>query len=342
MRLTDAIISVTDRRQKMQHILGIDVSKDKLDVILLSEGKKYHKTITNDQKSFEYLERWLETRHVPKVHACMEATGQYGEEIAEYFYERDHLVSVVNPARIKRYGESKLHRNKTDKADADLIAEFCLKEKPGPWEPLSPEMKHLRALIRRLRALKANLHQENNRLKSGEKDEWVIDDLKTHIEFLNKRIKAIKAEIDDFVKRTPNIKSQHDLLTSIPGIGDLTASTLLAEIGDFTAFENAPQLAAYAGLNPKGHRSGSSVNKKARISKEGRAELRCCLYMPAVVALSCNPVIQSLSERLRERHLQKMEIVVASMRKLLHLAYGVIKTQLPFDPNYGAQFDFSS
>jgi len=342
MRLTDAIISVTDRRQKMQHILGIDVSKAKLDVILLSEGKKYHKTINNNQKGFKYLERWLKTRHVPKMHACMEATGQYGEEFAEYLYERDHLVSVVNPARIKRYGESKLHRNKTDKADADLIAEFCLKEKPGPWEPLSPEIKHLRALIRRLRALKANKQQEKNRLTSGERDEWVLDNLKAHIDFLDNRIDAIKDEIDEYVKNTPGLKSQQDLLTSIPGISTLTANTLLAEIGDFSAFENASQLAAYAGLNPKGHRSGSSINKKARISKEGRSELRCCLYMPAVVAIRCNPVIQSLSERLRERHLQKMEIVVAAMRKLLHLAYGVIKTQLPFDPNYGAQFDFSS
>jgi transposase len=342
MRLTGVIISVTDRRHKMQNIIGIDVSKDKHDVILLSEGRKYHKTISNDLKGFQYLERWLGTRQVAKVHACMEATGQYGEELAEYLYERDHLVSVVNPARIKRYGESKLHRNKTDKADAGLIAEFCFKEKPGKWEPLSPEMKHLRALIRRLRSLKANLHQENNRLKSGEKDEWVINDLTIHIEFLQERIKAAEKEIKEFVNQTPSLKSQRDLLTSIPGIGDLTACTLLAEIGDFSAFESAPQLAAFAGLNPKGHRSGSSVNKKARISKEGRAELRCCLYMPAVVALSCNPVIQALSKRLRERHLQKMEIVVASMRKLLHLAYGVIKTQLPFDPNYGAQFDFSS
>lgn len=326
----------------MQNILGIDVSKDKLDVILLSEGRKYHKTINNDQKGFKYLERWLETRQVGKVHACMESTGQYGEGIAEYLYERDHLVSVLNPARIKRYGESKLHRNKTDKADAGLIAEFCLKEKPGKWEPLSPEIKHLRALIRRLRALKATRNQENNRLKSGEKDAWVIEDLNRHIKFLDERIEAVKKEIDEFVQQTPSLKSQRDLLISIPGIGNLTACTLLAEIGDFSAFENAPQLAAYAGLNPTSHRSGSSVNKKARISKEGRKELRCCLYMPAVVALSCNPVIKSLSERLRERHLLKMEIVVASMRKLLHLAYGVIKTQLPFDPNYGAQFDFSS
>jgi len=131
-------------------------------------------------------------------------------------------------------------------------------------------------------------------------------------------------------------------LTTIPGIGDLTAHILLAEIGDVSTFDNAPQLAAYAGLNPQGHCSGSSVHKKTRISKQGRSELRRCLYMPAVVALSYNPVIRNLSHRMAVRGSLKMEIVVAAMRKLLHIAYGVLKNQLPFDPNYGAQFDFSS
>jgi len=326
----------------MQKVLGIDVSKEKHDIVLVIEGKKYHQEISNDPKGFDYLERWLGAHQATHVHACLEATGQYGEAIAEYLYTRGYLVSVVNPARIKRYGESKLHRNKTDKADADLIAEFCLKEKPTLWEPLSPEVKHLRSLIRRLQALKANLHQEKNREKSGETDSWVMDDLAIHIEFLNERIQAIKKEIRDFLKQTPDLKSQHDLLISIPGIGHLTAITLLAEIGDFLAFENAPQLAAYAGLNPQGHRSGSSVFKKTQISKQGRVELRRCLYMPAIVALSFNPVIQSLAERMTKTNHHKMEIIAAAMRKLLHLTYGVLKNQLPFDPNYGKKFDFSS
>jgi transposase len=122
----------------------------------------------------------------------------------------------------------------------------------------------------------------------------------------------------------------------------VTAVALLAEISDFSAFENAPQLAAYAGLNPQGHRSGSSVFKKTQISKQGRVELRHCLFMPALVALKCNPVVQSLDERMTKTNHHRMEIVIAAMRKLLHLAYGVLKTQLPFDPDYGKQFDFSA
>lgn len=115
--------------------------------------------------------------------------------MADFLLDHGHQVSVVNPARIKHYGASKLHRNKTDKADAALIAEFCQKENPALWEPLSPEIKRLRALVRRLQDQKANLQQEKNRLGSGEKDLWVIRDLKTHIKYLEKRIKGTEAEI---------------------------------------------------------------------------------------------------------------------------------------------------
>ena len=326
----------------MQNILGIDVSKDTLDVVLVTEKGAFHKVISNTSRGYQSLENWLKTRRVDKVHACLEATGQYGEAVSEYLFERGHQVSMMNPARIKRYGESKLHRNKTDKADAALIAEFCQKEKPSLWQPLSPEIKHLRALIRRLTDQKANLQQEINRLKSGERDAWVVGDLQTHMDYLEERIKATEEEIQELIDRTPNLKSQHKLLTSIPGIGDQTASTLLAEIGDISTYEGARQLAAYAGLNPQGHRSGSSVHKKTRISKQGRSELRSCLYMPAIVAMGHNPVIKDLNNRMAERGSHKMEIVVASMRKLLHIAYGVLKNQIPFDPHYGAQFDFSS
>ena len=326
----------------MQNILGIDVSKDTLDVVLVTEKGAFHKVISNTFRGYQSLENWLKARRVDKVHACLEATGQYGEAVSEYLFERGHQVSMMNPARIKRYGESKLHRNKTDKADAALIAEFCQKEKPSLWQPLSPEIKHLRALIRRLTDQKANLQQEINRLKSGERDAWVVGDLQTHMDYLEERIKATEEEIQELIDRTPNLKSQHKLLTSIPGIGDQTASTLLAEIGDISTYEGARQLAAYAGLNPQGHRSGSSVHKKTRISKQGRSELRSCLYMPAIVAMGHNPVIKDLKNRMAERGSHKMEIVVASMRKLLHIAYGVLKNQIPFDPHYGAQFDFSS
>jgi len=326
----------------MQNILGIDVSKDTLDLVLINEEGKFHKVISNDPAGLKAMDKWLVSRHVDRVHACLEATGQYGDEVSEYLYGQGHDVSVVNPTRIKRYGESKLHRNKTDKADADLIAEFCLKEKPALWEPLSPDLKHLRALVRRLNDLQTNYRQESNRLLSGEKDAWVINDLSVHVEYLKARIVATEEEIQNFINQTPDLKVKQDLLVSIPGIGKKSSAMLLAELGEISGFENAPQLAAYAGLNPKGFSSGSSVHKKTRISKQGRSELRSCLYMPAVVAMTHNSVVRALKDRLRERQLPTMAIVAASMRKLLHIAYGVLKNQKPFDPEYDRQFNFSA
>jgi transposase len=324
----------------MQSILGIDVSKDTLDIVLLMAEKKVHAVVSNDLKGFKKLERWLISQQAGQIHACLEATGQYGDAIAEYLHGLGHLVSVVNPARIKHYGESKLHRNKTDKADADLIAEFCLKEDPALWQPLSPELKHLRALVRRLDDLQSNYQQEKNRLRSGERDTYVIANLTEHVDYLESSIKALKKQIQEYIDQTPGLKSQQDLVKSIPGIGKLTAAKLLAEITDISSFEGAPQLAAYAGLNPKGFRSGSSVHKKTRISKQGRSELRYYLYMPAIVAMKCNSVIRALKERLYERRLPMMAIVAAAMRKLLHMVYGVLKNKKPFDPNYDKQFNY--
>ena len=122
-----------------QNKLGIDVSKDNLDVVLWDEQGGKHQIFSNSPEGFVRLAHWLISQKAGLVHACLEATGQYGEGVAEYLYAAGHKVSVVNPLRIKRYGESKLHRNKTDKADASLIAEFCLKENPPLWQPL-PEM----------------------------------------------------------------------------------------------------------------------------------------------------------------------------------------------------------
>lgn len=323
----------------MDHVLGIDVSKDTLDLVL---DQRFHRKVLNDMGGFQQLHQWLDSLNVDRVHACLEATGQYGDNVAEYLYEQKHLVSVVNPARIKRYGESKLHRNKTDKADAALIAEFCIKEKPACWKPLSSNMKHLRALVRRLSDLQTSRQQERNRLLSGEKDAWVLSDLQAHIDYLNMCISNITKALHQFIDQDTYLKSQRDLLISIPGIGKLTAARLLAEIGDISSFENAPQLAAYAGLNPRGFSSGSSVHKKTKISKQGRAFLRYILFMPALVAQKHNPVIHRFCGRLSDRNLPKMAIVVASMRKLLHQCFGVLKNQAPFDPSYDDNFNFAS
>jgi transposase len=317
-----------------QAILGIDVSKETFDAALIVEGNTHHVVMSNSTVGFTRLRNWLISRKASCTHACMEATGQYGEALAEFLFAEGYSVSVVNPLRIKRYGQSKLHRNKTDKADAYLIAEFCAKEKPALWKPLPPEVKQLRQLVRRLDDLQTTYQQERNRLASGVSAAWVREDLRNHIHYLQQAVKSARNAIQQLVDAFPELKHQQDLLRSIPGIGALTASHLLAEIGDITTFEDAPQLAAFAALNPKGERSGTSVFKKAHISKEGRAFLRYILYMPALVAKKRNAIIKTFCQRLEQGGRPKMVIVAAAMRKLLHLVFGILKHQKIFDPLY--------
>lgn len=325
-----------------QIVIGIDVSKKTLDVVFRKEDLKRHQIFDNSPFGFNRLMQWINRQTGGAVHACLESTGTYGEGVAEYLFQHGHQVSVVNPARIKRYGESKLHRNKTDKADADLIAEFCAKECPNLWSPQPEYQKHLRNLVRYLDDLEKMRQQERNRLSSGIQDDFVLAEIKAHIIFIEQHMKSLHAAIDELVAATPALKEQSDLVTSIPGIGKFTAARLLSEIGNIANFDDAPQLAAFAGLNPKGFKSGTSVHKKTRISKEGRAFIRYILYMPSLVAWKCNPIVHAFCSRLEGNGHPKMAIVAAAMRKLLHLVYGVLKHSKPFDPNYLASKPFPS
>lgn len=314
--------------------LGIDISKDKLDVALYQEGAYRTATFANERDGYRRLANWLKKQKAKGSHVCIEATGRYGEAVAAYLHERGYPVSVVNPARIKAYGASQLKRNKTDQEDAKVIAHFCATQSPGLWIPPAPEIQELQALTRRLGVLKAERKRELNRQKSGVQSKTVLADIKAHIRFLDKQIATIEQRIRDLIDRHPDLREQRDLLTSIPGIGDITAANFIAEVPDVTRFESANQLAAYAGLTPRNHDSGSSIHRPGRLVKTGNTHFRTAMFMPALAAMRFNPIVQALVQRLQERGKNRMTIVGAVMRKLVHLAYGVLKHGKPFDPDY--------
>ena len=329
--------------QAGEGIIGIDISIDSFDLVLRSTRAEQHRVFSNDPKGYTAMVAWAERQPERVVHICLEATGSYWEGLAEYLYQGGYTVSVVNPYQVKRYADHLLNRNKTDKADASLIAEFCEKdrERLRAWKPYPPEIKVLRSMGRRLVELQDIKQQEQNRLKSGVSNPVVLESLQENLTHLEDQIKALMKKIKEHVEQHPDLREKQRLLTSIPGIGKLTAIKLIAEIGEIKDFASAPQLAAYAGLAPKQFRSGSSVHKQTRISKQGRTELRRCLYMPAVVASEHNPIVMDLKRRMLASGHAKMEVIVAAMKKLLHLAYGVLKSGKPFDPDYGNQFCFN-
>ncbi len=175
---------------------------------------------------------------------------------------------------------------------------------------------------------------ESNRLEAIITNDMVKACVEEHLAYLNQQIKQTEAFIRTHINDHPTLKQQSDLLDSIPGIATATAATLLAEITDFTQYESARQVAAYAGLVPRERQSGSSVRGRTRLSKISNARLRRALYFPAITALRCSPFFQAWAEGLRQRGKCKMSVIGAAMRKLVHLAYGVLKTGKPFDPEW--------
>lgn len=322
--------------------LGIDISKDKLDVALYRDESYRTATFANERDGYRRLAKWLKKQQARDCQVCIEATGRYGEGVAMFLHERGFPVGVVNPARIQAYGASQLKRNKTDQEDAKVIAHFCATQNPGLWSPPAPEIQELQALTRRLEVLKTERARESNRRQSGIQSKTVLADIKAHIHFLDKQIATIEQLIHDLIDQHPDLRQQRDLLTSIPGIGDTTAANFIAEVPDVTRFESAGQLAAYAGLTPRQHDSGSSVHRRGRLVKTGNTRFRTAFFMPALAALRYNPIIQALAQRMTERGKNRMTIVGAAMRKLVHLAYGVLKHGKPFDPNYPANMRISA
>jgi transposase len=311
--------------------LGIDVAKAKLDCALrLPEGKFKSKVVENNPKGFQALIEWLAKHGATAPHVCMEATGVYWEDVAEYLSDQGMTVSVVNPAQIKAFGASQMVRTKTDKVDARLIAGFCFERSPAPWQAPTPSEQTLRAMVLRLEALQTMRTQEGNRLEVAR--DAVKPGIASHIEWLEKEANTLIKRIREHIDNDPNLKDKQALLDSIPSVGERTNATLLAFYANFERFGNARQAVAYAGLDPRQHESGSSVKGKPRLSKIGHAFLRKALYMPAMVALYKTDWGKRFRERLEAAGKPAKLIIGAMMRKLVHVAFGVLKSGKPFDP----------
>ena len=312
-------------------VLGIDTAKKTFEILLMFQGRSLKKSFSNNQKGFILLQGWLASLHIDQVHACLEATGIYSEALAEFLHEHGHKVSVVNPLRIRNFAKSSLKRNKTDESDARTIAEFCLAMDPKPWHPLPPEIKQLQALTRRIESLEEMLRIETNRLEQA--PETVRSSLRRMIANLKKEIKSVERLIKEHVDNHPDLKHQSELLQTIPGIGEKTARLLLGEI-EFHSFDSARSLAVHAGVTPGKHKSGTSIDW-TRLSKIGNGRIRKALFFPAISAVKYNEVVKQFAWRLSQNGKTKMQVICAAMRKLLHIAFGVIKNNRPFDPNPG-------
>lgn len=317
--------------------LGLDISKRYFDATLLKRGdEKEYAQFENTAKGIESLLKWLKGHGVKELHACMEATNTYWEEVADALHEAGYKVSVVNPARIKGFAMSQMRRNKNDKLDSDVIVEFCAQQKPDLWTPLTSSQRQLRSWVRHRDGIKKTLTQQRNRL-ANTKDEDVQASLQRIIDTLVDELAQLEKRIDEFMQSDEEVQTHKALITSITGIGPATAHLFLAELPDVAQYRSAHAVGADVGLTPSHHESGDTIRRRPRISKMGKANIRGILYWPAITAMRCNPLIKAFAARLEARGKPKMVIIVAVMRKLVHLIYGVLKNRTPFDPNYGRQ-----
>ncbi|HEY8358830.1 MAG TPA: IS110 family transposase [Ramlibacter sp.] len=312
-------------------VVGIDVAKAKLDVALrLPNGKWRNKVLPNSSSGFKSLVEWLSKQGVNSAHVCMEATGIYWEGIAEHLSDEGFAVSVVNPAQIKAHGGASGVRTKTDIVDARLIADFCLRQAPALWQAPSPAIRTLKALVARREALMGLKTEESNRLQVAH--ESVRESIQKVLEHLEEQIARIDKQIKRDIDNDPTLREQSQLLESVPGLGKVTIPTLLSRYGGTLRFDKPKQAVAYAGLDVAHHESGTSVRGRSRMSKTGPSRLRRALYMPAVVCMNHTAWGKAFTRRLLEAGKPKMLILGALMRKLVEMAYAILKSGKPFDP----------
>ena len=316
-------------------ILGIDISKLDLSVSLLIDKHHYQTKIDNSQEGFKKLAEWLRKHKAIKVHACMEATGTYGRSVADFLFNNNHTVSIVNPLCISAFAKSKLSRHKTDKIDSKIIAEYASIHDLPLYSPKDKALQELQDLYRCLKKLKDQRNQIKNYLESRDHLPYsVCESYDNLLEKFDQEIKTIELKINHVIINNDNLNQQVNNIETIIGIGKLTAVAIIAESPDLKEFASARDLAAYAGLTPKHKSSGTSVKGKSRISKMGSSRLRQALYFPAITAKNHNPVFIKFAQKLGSKGKPNKVIIAAIMRKLLHIVFGVVKNNTPFDPDF--------
>lgn len=310
------------------NVIGLDVSKDTIDATLITtKGSKDYIKISNNTEGFENLINWIKTKRIRKIAISMEATGIYYEQAAEYLSAL-YTIFVINPLKIKEYAKSQFSHTKTDKADSKLIAEFSNRhlDKLTSFRP--SENPTLYKLINLLQQLKEQQKETQNRLHTA-KDIYIKSTHEAIIELLEEKIDQTSKRIEGMIKQKESLNIEYQNLQTIPAIGKETAVILLRHLTDKN-FETANKFVAFAGLSPKIEQSGTSVNKKGRLSRYGHRQLKRALFMPALVAYRMNAFPQLVSN-LEAAKKPKMIIIVALMRKLAKIAFYIHKTKKPFD-----------
>jgi transposase len=313
---------------------GIDVSAETLAVAVLVPDQPWtEREFPNTAKGHQALIGWL-----ARLGACarvgLESTGNYSMDLALALAAAKGIeVAVLNPKDVHRFAGT-LRRSKTDSADARALAEYSLRMPFTAWRVPSPAQLRLRSLSRYLHALSEERTRTKNRLHAARGSSItpraVLEDLNRELKRITQRLLQLRRQAMLLVRADADLSHRHDLLTTIPGIGSISAVQLLGELTLLTPAMTVRQWVAHSGLDPAHQTSGTSVHKPSRISRHGNRHLRRALFMPALVAARHDPHLAAFYQALLQRHKAKMQALIAVARKLLHTIYGVLKTSTPY------------
>jgi len=315
---------------------GIDVSAKDLTVVIRNQDKNGNPmTFKNDAIGHKLLLNTLKKKKVSR--ACLEATGVYHLDVSVLLYDAQCLeFMVINPKVSKQYSDVMMNRSKTDNVDAALLAEYAQRMPFASWTRPGNAQLAVRACARRLAALTKQRTQAKNQLHALQATittpGFILADMELSIRQLEQQIQALRDKALELIHENNEMTQVLELLISVKGIAEASAIQLMGELLVLPDDMTARQWVAMAGLDPRHHQSGSSVNKKTRISKVGNRYLRQALYMPALSAAHTDHHVQGYYQHLIEdQGLKKLQAVCAVMRKLLHAIHAMLKTQKPFD-----------
>jgi transposase len=306
--------------------IGTDISQDWFDCCIRGKEGFKRARFDNNGNGFNDLHKWLKKHGLAKPQLFMEATGRYWYDLANWAFKHGWLVTVVNPRCIRKFADSRLQYNKTDKLDAECILRFAEGAQPGElrsWTPPEKAQQELKELQMEIAGLEKMIGQERNRLKSGIKNQSVIETIRTTLRFLETQKKTLEKQALTIIKQDEKLGNAYKVLKRIKGFGDKTLRVLLARI-DFDRFQKGRQLVAFAGIAPKKWESGKG-RKSEHISRVGHADLRSALYLPAIAAMTHDPEMAKLKQRLKEQGKRGKVIICAVMATLLRKAFALVR-----------------
>jgi transposase len=314
------------------NVAGIDIRKKFFDVCMLAGDEHRQKQFSNDATGIKAAAQWL----TKEVHCVMEVTGCYYMRLALYLQQHGFMVSVVNPLVIKRFSQMRLLRAKTDKADANMIAEYALSEQPEIWTPPQQYSVTLQQLDGISEQLSKQHTALSNQLEAFTQSSMMEKGTKQFLLKFLKQIREQQRRIE--IKTNELIQKYHGemigCLTTIPGLGNKTAAMLIVITDGFKKFSSHKQLSAYVGISPRIFESGSSIRGKTKVCKMGMSRIRALLYLCAWSAKRCNRACKELYDRLLAKGKAKKQALIAVANKLLKQAFAIAASNEKYNVDY--------